>query len=121
VTTRYGSAVTGHASNANGSVAGIATRNGSAAVGKAANGDVYAGHDGNVDRNQNGSWQKSEGGGLWSPVTPPGGQARNPQTNRPQQPMGQSNWNDLNRDAQARRGQFNGFRGGGAMRGGFRR
>jgi hypothetical protein len=34
--------------------------------------------------------------------------------------MGQSNWNDLNRDAQARRGQFNGF-GGGGMRGGFRR
>jgi hypothetical protein len=121
VTTRYGSAVTGHASNANGSVAGIATRNGASAVGKAANGDVYAGHDGNVYRNQNGAWQKSEGGGNWSPVTPPGGLARNPQTNRPQQPMGQSNWNDLNRDAQARRGQFNGFRGGGAMRGGFRR
>jgi hypothetical protein len=35
--------------------------------------------------------------------------------------MSQNNWNDLNRDAQARCGQFNGFRSGGAMRGGFRR
>ncbi len=123
VTTRYGGAVTGHASNASGSVAGIATRNGSSAVGKSANGNVYAGHDGNVYRNQNGAWQKSDGSGNWSPVTPPGGgQARNPQTNRPQQPMAQSNWNDLNRDAQARRGQFSGFHGfNGGMRGGFRR
>lgn len=40
-----------------------------------ANGDIYAGRDGNVYRNTGSGWQ-SWNGGQWNPVTPPSGSGR---------------------------------------------
>jgi hypothetical protein len=45
---------------------------GNTAVGRTAGGDVYAGHDGNIYRNQSGSWQKYGDGG-WSSAQRPVG------------------------------------------------
>jgi len=145
VTTRYGNAVTGHVNTANGSAAGIATRNGTTAVAQAKNGDVYAGHDGNVYRNQNGTWQKSTGGGSWSDVHPPSPSAdrASPSTDRAATSgygyhpsatpayrpsstnmINTSDLNGLNRDYTARQSGFSGFHGfgggGGRSFGGFR-
>lgn len=149
VSTRYGNAVTGHASTANGQVAGAATARGTTAVGKSANGDVYAGHDGNVYRNQNGTWQKNDGGNTWSNVERPTTQSpertassnaaqtsgierqnastmQRPTTTTAERPtMSQSNISSMNRDFAARQAGSGGFRGfsGGGFRGGggFRR
>jgi hypothetical protein len=71
VTTRNGNAYAGHASTANGQMAGVATQRGTTGVAKSANGDVYAGHDGNVYRNQDGTWQKNTGGNTWTNVERP--------------------------------------------------
>ena len=106
-------AYAGHYSGANGQAAGIKTANGSAAVGKSANGDVYVGKDGNVYRNQDGTWQKNTGGNSWS-------SAPTAQTRTAQRP---ATTQDLNRDYSARqagnfdRGNFGG--GFGGARGGF--
>lgn len=66
----------GHESGARGTVAGAqdssgqwvegARGAGGNSVARASNGDVYAGHDGNVYRNDDGQWQKYNGSGNWS-------------------------------------------------------
>ena len=72
VSTPYGNAYSGHATTANGSIAASSTAHGNTAVAKGSNGDVYAGHDGNVYSNQNGSWQKYNGSSnSWSNVSHP--------------------------------------------------
>ena len=73
------SAYTQHYSTANGTVAsaqgsqggkayGTSTAYGNTAAGKTSNGDMYAGHDGNVYKNTGSGWQKSNGSGGWSDV-----------------------------------------------------
>ncbi|PYR37824.1 MAG: hypothetical protein DMF93_17165 [Acidobacteria bacterium] len=57
------------------------TRNGAGAgnnsgVARTGSGDVYAGRDGNVYRNQGGSWQKYDSGGGWNSVQQPTPQQR---------------------------------------------
>jgi hypothetical protein len=106
---------------------------------------VYAGHDGNVYRNQNGTWQKSTGGGSWSDVHPPSPSAdrASPSTDRAATSgygyhpsatpayrpsstnmINTSDLNGLNRDYTARQSGFSGFHGfgggGGRSFGGFR-
>jgi hypothetical protein len=140
VTSRYGSADAGRVSGANGTAAGVATRNGTTGVAKGSNGDVYAGHDGNVYRNQNGQWQKSDGSGSWSNVNKPSTSSAASY----QRPSGSSDnsfshagssgsqsfhpdFDSMNRDFNARQAGssgFRGFSGGGGFRGGgggFRR
>lgn len=39
---------------------------GNSTVARTSSGDTYAGHDGNVYRNDNGTWQKYDGSGSWS-------------------------------------------------------
>jgi hypothetical protein len=73
------SAYTQHYSTANGTVAsaqgsqggkayGSSSAYGNTAAGKTSNGDMYAGHDGNVYKNTGSGWQKSNGNGGWSSV-----------------------------------------------------
>jgi len=73
------SATTQHYSNANGTVAsaqgsqggkayGSSSAYGNTVAGKSSNGDMYAGHDGNVYKNTGSGWQKSNGSGGWSDV-----------------------------------------------------
>jgi hypothetical protein len=73
------SATTQHYSTANGTTAsaqgsqggkayGTSTAYGNTAAGKSSNGDMYAGHDGNVYKNTGSGWQKSNGSGGWSDV-----------------------------------------------------
>jgi hypothetical protein len=73
------SATTQHYSTANGTTAsaqgsqggkayGSSTAYGNTAAGKSSNGDMYAGHDGNVYKNTGSGWQKSNGNGGWSNV-----------------------------------------------------
>jgi hypothetical protein len=75
------SAMMGHYSTANGTVAGISgsqggkaagasTAWGNIAVGKTASGNMYAGHDGNVYKNTGNGWQKYDNGG-WNSVNKP--------------------------------------------------
>lgn len=61
-----------------GGAAGISRNgdNGRTSVGRAGNGDVYAGHDGNVYRKQGESWQQWNGDGWSSSSGTPGGTAR---------------------------------------------
>jgi hypothetical protein len=56
---------------AGGKVAGTSTAYGNTAAGKTSNGDMYAGHDGNVYKNTGSGWEKSNGGGSWSSVNTP--------------------------------------------------
>jgi len=51
-----------------GKVAGTSTAYGNSAAAKTSNGDMYAGHDGNVYKNTGSGWEKSNGGGSWSSV-----------------------------------------------------
>ncbi|WP_396626058.1 hypothetical protein [Luteitalea sp.] len=44
---------------------------GGTTVGRTGSGDIYAGHDGNVYRRDDGSWQKYDGSGNWSGVQTP--------------------------------------------------
>ena len=53
---------------AGGRVAGTSTAYGNTAAGKTSNGDMYAGHDGNVYKNTGSGWEKSNGSGGWSSV-----------------------------------------------------
>ncbi|MDR3738890.1 MAG: hypothetical protein P4L40_07705, partial [Terracidiphilus sp.] len=73
------SATIQHYSNANGTVGsaqgsqggkayGTSSAYGNTAVGKSSSGDMYAGHDGNVYKNTDSGWQKSNGSGDWSSV-----------------------------------------------------
>jgi hypothetical protein len=73
------SAYTQHYSTANGTTAsaqgsqggkayGTSTAYGNTAAGKSSNGDMYAGHDGNVYKNTGSGWQKSNGSGGWNDV-----------------------------------------------------
>jgi len=73
------SATTQHYSTANGTTAsaqgsqggkayGSSSAYGNTAAGKSSNGDLYAGHDGNVYKNTGSGWQKSNGSGGWSNV-----------------------------------------------------
>jgi hypothetical protein len=75
------SAITGHYSTANGTVAGASTSAGgkaagassawgNTAVGKTASGNMYAGHDGNVYKNTGNGWQKYDNG-SWNSVSKP--------------------------------------------------
>ena len=74
-TNRYTSNATGATTRTTrtSSGAAAATRSGalgSTTVGRTAGGDVYAGRDGNVYRNQGGSWQQYDSKGNWSNTTP---------------------------------------------------
>jgi uncharacterized membrane protein YgcG len=73
------SAYTQHYSTANGTTAsaqgsqggkayGTSTAYGNTAAGKSSNGDMYAGHDGNVYKNTGSGWEKSNGSGGWNTV-----------------------------------------------------
>ncbi len=70
-----------HQTNANGSVgtiqttqggkaAGVSTAYGNTAAGKTSNGDMYAGHDGNVYKNAGSGWETYDNG-SWTPVQKP--------------------------------------------------
>ena len=134
VTTKNGTTYTGHASNANGSAAAASGPHGNTAVAKSnSTGDVYAGHDGNVYRNQDGTWQKSTGNGTWSNVQTPSSsrsttstastaQARAPVNSASSYRPPSGGDSSLNRDYGARQsaggfGGFSGSRGGGGFGG----
>jgi hypothetical protein len=51
-----------------GKAAGASTAYGNTAAAKTSNGDMYAGHDGNVYKNTGSGWEKSNGSGSWSSV-----------------------------------------------------
>ena len=99
------SATTQHYTNAYGTTAsaqgsqggkafGTTAGQGNTAAGKTANGDMYAGHDGNVYKNTGSGWQKSDGNGGWNDVTPPAGQPKtqqSAQSYQQQHPNGQAN------------------------------
>ncbi len=98
------SATTQHYSNANGTVAsaqgsqggkayGSSTAYGNTAAGKSSNGDMYAGHDGNVYKNTGSGWQKSNGSGGWSDV--------NSQTAQAQGQQDKSNYEQSHPNSQA--------------------
>jgi hypothetical protein len=79
---------------------------GGATVGRTAGGDVFAGHDGNVYRNQGGSWQKYDNGG-WSAVERPTGTSGTlgavPRTRTDPSGLSSSTRDQLNRDFSNRR------------------
>ena len=98
------SATTQHYSTANGTVAsaqgsqggkayGTSTAYGNTAAGKSSNGDMYAGHDGNVYKNTGSGWQKSNGSGGWSDV--------NSQTAQAQGQQDKSNYEQSHPNSQA--------------------
>lgn len=66
-TTSQGTIASGQTSSG-GKAAGTSTAYGNTAAGKSSNGDMYAGHDGNVYKNTGSGWQKSNGSGSWSSV-----------------------------------------------------
>jgi hypothetical protein len=73
--------------------AGSSTAWGNTYAGKTANGDMYAGHDGNVYRNNNGSWQKYSGNGNWNTVNTQGAQQHAQSYQEQRASMGQSTTN----------------------------
>jgi hypothetical protein len=104
---------------------------GTSAVGRTAGGDVYAGRDGNVYRNQGGSWQKyGDGGwaGAQRPVGTSGSQFGTPtgtnrdtinqlSTDRSARIDGAQRTRDLNRAGSVGSGSYRPS-GGGSFRGG---
>jgi len=138
VTSQYGNAYGAHASTSNGSIGGVATSHGTTTVGKSSSGDYYAGHDGNVYSNQNGSWQKYNGSSnSWSNVNKPSGttggynasssaSSYHPSSTTSSgswhgssSSMSSSDWNNLNHDSSARSAGSSGFSGfSGGSRGG---
>ncbi|MBV9408694.1 MAG: hypothetical protein JO164_07710, partial [Candidatus Eremiobacteraeota bacterium] len=127
---------TGHVTTGAGTSA-IARTQGGTTMAKGAGGDAYVGRDGNVYRNQGGSWEKYNGSGGWNSVG--GGSGRSQElagnggmNSRPgggmadQRPAGTGNFNSstmsgLSRDATARSAGSSGFGGysaGGGYRGG---
>jgi hypothetical protein len=97
-----------------------ANGNGGGAV-KTQNGDVYAGHDGNVYQHGSDGWSKWGGSSGWQKVTPPAGGASRPstQSQRTQrQPMESSSYQQLEQDRAARlSGGQGGWRGQGGETG----
>jgi len=99
------SATTQHYSNAYGTTAsaqgsqggkayGTTAGQGNSAAGKTSNGDMYAGHDGNVYKNTGSGWQKSNGSGGWSDVNTTQNQQKaqqNAQSYQQQHPSSQAN------------------------------
>ncbi|HKM67909.1 MAG TPA: hypothetical protein VJX70_12145 [Candidatus Acidoferrum sp.] len=71
-TTQHYTTASGTTASAQGSQGGKAYGSSSAygntAAGKTSNGDMYAGHDGNVYKNTGSGWQQSNGSGGWSNV-----------------------------------------------------
>jgi hypothetical protein len=115
---------------------------GSTALGRTAGGDVYAGHDGSIYRNEGGTWQKYGNGG-WSDVDRPVGTSGQVRDRASQSGVNRDTVGQLNSDRSARidgaqrtrdagraarsgsgsyRPSGGGFRGGGGgFRGGGRR
>src|SRR5947207_978894 len=77
---------------------------GNGAIGRTGSGDVYAGRDGNVYRNQGGTWQKYGGDGGWSsPQRPAGTTGQVGDAARAAQSgVNRETVNQLNRDRTAR-------------------
>jgi uncharacterized membrane protein YgcG len=65
-----------------GKAAGTSTAYGNTAAAKTSNGDMYAGHDGNVYKNTGSGWQKSNGNGSWSNVNTQQNQEKAQQSSR---------------------------------------
>jgi hypothetical protein len=89
--------------------AGAVTRTGPAGnrttVGRTASGDVYAGRDGNVYRNNGGTWQQYGSNGTWSNTTrntTPSSRDYNPPTARTGSGTYAGTYDQLNRDQQYR-------------------
>ncbi len=95
-------AASGHVSGPNGTRGWAETssgkwaegeHSGNSTVARASNGDVYAGHDGNVYRkDDNGQWQKYDGNGNWSD-TGKKGELNNDRTARTQENAG-NKWHE---------------------------
>ena len=112
--TNYATGTTTRAAGTSGG-GGVITRSGPGGrttFAQTGGGDMYAGHDGSVYRNQNGSWQKWSDGG-WSPVQKPQGGASGQAGEQPRQVMaqpgaqiGSSTLNQLNRDWSGRADGF---------------
>lgn len=66
-TTSQGTAASAQTASG-GKAAGTSTAYGNTAAAKTSNGDMYAGHDGNVYKNTGSGWEKSNGSGSWSSV-----------------------------------------------------
>jgi hypothetical protein len=122
ISTPYGNAYAGHATNSYGTVAASASRYGTSAVARTSNGDVYAGHDGNVYSNQNGSWQKYNGTtSSWQNVDNRSASSYHPSSSYSGYHPSSDTMDGLNRDYDARSQGASGFRGFSGGGGGFRR
>lgn len=74
-TTSQGTAASAQTASG-GKAVGTSTAYGNTAAAKTSNGDMYAGHDGNVYKNTGSGWEKSDGGGNWSSVNTPQNQEK---------------------------------------------
>jgi len=83
---------------------GSSTAYGNAAVGKAANGDMYAGKDGNVYKNTGSGWQ-SYNNGSWNSVNKPTPAAAQQKTQNYQQPSSGQGISSANQAAAQQRAQ----------------
>lgn len=92
-----------HSSNARGTVGSVQSTTGAKAVGsstalgntyagKSANGDMYAGRNGDVYRNTNDSWQKYGGNGSWNSVDTSAAQQRAQNSQQQRASTGQSTY-----------------------------
>jgi len=97
-TTQHYTTASGTTASAQGSQGGKAygssTAYGNTAAGKTSNGDMYAGHDGNVYKNTGSGWEKSNGSGGWSNVNTTQNQQKaqqNAQSYEQQHPSSQAN------------------------------
>jgi hypothetical protein len=100
----YGSEATGR-TTAGGQAAATSTAFGSSAAGKAANGDMYASHDGNVYKNTGSGWQ-TYNNGNWNNVQKPTQQSveqAHPQASTDAQNFKSSGgFSEVNQEAQSR-------------------
>jgi hypothetical protein len=74
---------------------------GSTTVGRTSGGDVYAGHDGSIYRNQGGTWQKYSNGG-WSNAERPTGTSGQVRDRAAQSGLNRDTVGQLNQDRNAR-------------------
>jgi hypothetical protein len=84
-----------------GKAVGSSTAYGNTAAGKSSNGDMYAGHDGNVYKNTGSGWQKSSGNGSWSSVNTTQNQQKaqqSTQSYQQQHPTSQSSTQSTNQN-----------------------
>ncbi len=91
--TSQGTVASGQTSSG-GKAAGTSTAYGNTVAGKSSNGDMYAGHDGNVYKNTGSGWEKSNGSGGWSSVNTTQNQQKaqqNAQSYEQQHPSNQAN------------------------------